>query len=151
MFWTSGKPRPLPVERLFSMTQSSLDDEATTTALFVQVELRKSVSTAAESVGVMLAPRGASNVTPLTTVVALNSELADKIGQSLLSSSSQSYSEATMWILPNLEEPLENTCNLPRVLKPSCTFWVAPTQTCQSSVPRKGTCGCVANPGRQPQ
>ena len=42
----------------------------------------------------MLAPRGAKNVTPLTTVVALNNELAAKIGQSLLSSSSQSYSES---------------------------------------------------------
>ena len=78
---------------LFSMTKSSLDDAANYRIICTGGSAQ-SVGTAAESVGVMLAPRGASNVTPLTTVVALNSELADKIGQSLLSSSSQSYSEA---------------------------------------------------------
>ena len=78
---------------LFSITKSSLDDAANYRIICTGGSAR-SVGTTAESVGVLLAPRGASNVTPLTTVVTLNSELADKIGQTLLSSGSQSYSEA---------------------------------------------------------
>jgi hypothetical protein len=77
---------------LFSFTKSSLDD-AQPYRIICTGGSARSVGTTAESVGVMLAPRGASNVTPLTTVVALNNELADKIGQTLLSSSSQNYSE----------------------------------------------------------
>ena len=43
----------------------------------------KSVTSTAETVGVMLAPRGARNITPLTTMVTLDSDLAAKIGQTL--------------------------------------------------------------------
>jgi hypothetical protein len=78
---------------LFSITKNSLDDSANYRIICTGGSAQ-SVGTTSESVGVMLAPRGARNVTPLTTVVSLNSELADKIGQTLLSSSSQSYSEA---------------------------------------------------------
>jgi len=78
---------------LFSLTQSPLDESSNYVINSVGGSAQ-SVGTAAESVGVMLAPRGARNITPLTTVVALNNELAAKIGQTLLSSSSQSYSEA---------------------------------------------------------
>ena len=78
---------------LFSITKSSLDD-AQNYRIACTGGSAQSVSTTTESVGAMLAPRGASNVTPLTTVVALNNELADKIGQTLLSSSSQNYSAA---------------------------------------------------------
>ena len=78
---------------LFSLNQSSLD-ESNNYRIITLGGTARSVSTSAESVGVMLAPRGSKNVTPLTTVVALNSELAAKIGQSLLSSSSRSYSES---------------------------------------------------------
>ena len=78
---------------LFSLTQSPLD-ESNNYVINSVGGSAQSVGTAAESVGVMLAPRGARNITPLTTVVALNNELAAKIGQTLLSSSSQSYSEA---------------------------------------------------------
>jgi hypothetical protein len=77
---------------LFSLTQSPLD-ESNNYRIMTVGGSAQSVSSAAESVGVMLAPRGASNVTPLTTVVALNNELSNKIGQSLLSSSSLSYTE----------------------------------------------------------
>ena len=75
------------------MTMSSLDEAANYRINCTGVSAQ-SICTAAKSVGLMLAPRGAGNVTPLTTVVALNSELADKTGQSLLSSSSRSYSES---------------------------------------------------------
>ena len=78
---------------LFSLTQSPLD-ESNNYRIVTLGGTAQSVSASAEAVGVMLAPRGAKNVTPLTTVVALNNELAAKIGQSLLSSSSQSYSES---------------------------------------------------------
>ena len=78
---------------LFSLTQSPLD-ESNNYRIVTLGGTARSVSASAEAVGVMLAPRGAKNVTPLTTVVALNNELAAKIGQSLLSSSSQSYSES---------------------------------------------------------
>ncbi len=78
---------------LFSLTQSPLD-ESNNYRIITLGGTAQSVSSSAESVGVMLAPRGSKNVTPLTTVVALNSELAAKIGQSLLSSSSRSYSES---------------------------------------------------------
>jgi len=43
----------------------------------------KSITSTAETVGVMLAPRGARNITPLTTMVTLDSDLAAKIGQTL--------------------------------------------------------------------
>jgi hypothetical protein len=43
----------------------------------------KSITSTAETVGVMLAPRAAKNITPLTTMVALDSDLAAKIGQTL--------------------------------------------------------------------
>ena len=78
---------------LFSLTQSPLDESNNYRVVTVG-GTAQSVSASKESVGVMLAPRGAKNVTPLTTVVALNNELAAKIGQSLLSSSSQSYTES---------------------------------------------------------
>ena len=78
---------------LFSLTKSALDESNNYRVITVGGSAR-SVSASAESIGVMLAPRGAKNVTPLTTVVALNTELADKIGQTLLSSSSQNYSES---------------------------------------------------------
>ncbi len=77
---------------LFSLTQSPLD-ESNNYRIVTVGGSAQSVGSAAESVGVMLAPRGAKNVTPLTTVVALNNELSNKIGQSLLSSNSLSYAE----------------------------------------------------------
>ena len=77
---------------LFTMTLNSLD-EAVYYRIICTGGSARSVGASAEAVGVMLAPRGASNVTPLTSVVALQPELADKIGQSLLTSSSRSYSE----------------------------------------------------------
>ena len=43
----------------------------------------KSITSTAETVGVMLAPRGARNITPLTTLVALDSDLAAKIEQEI--------------------------------------------------------------------
>ena len=43
----------------------------------------KSVTSIAEDVGVMLAPRGARNITPLTTMVTLDSDLAAKIEQEI--------------------------------------------------------------------
>ena len=92
MFWTLETSATTSPNSLFSMTMSSLD-EAADYRIVCTGGSAQSVGATAESVGLMLAPRGASNATPLTTVVALNSELADKIGQSLLSSSSQSYSE----------------------------------------------------------
>lgn len=76
---------------LFSLTMSNLD-ESNNYRLITVGGSAQSVSTSAESVGVMLAPRGARNITPLTTVVALNNELASKIEQDLLSNSSQTYS-----------------------------------------------------------
>ena len=78
---------------LFSLTQSPLD-ESNNYRIVTVGGTAQSISASKESVGVMLAPRSAKNVTPLTTVVALNNELAAKIGQSLLSSSSQSYTES---------------------------------------------------------
>jgi hypothetical protein len=75
---------------LFSLTQNSLD-ESNNYRIVTLGGTARSVSAFAESVGVMLAPRGATNVTPLTTMVALNNELADKIGQTL-SSGIGSYS-----------------------------------------------------------
>ena len=77
---------------LFTMTLNSLD-EAVYYRIICTGGSARSVGASAETVGVMLAPRGARHVTPLTSVVALQPELADKIGQSLLTSSSRSYSE----------------------------------------------------------
>jgi hypothetical protein len=75
---------------LFTMTKSSLDD-AQNYRIICTGGSARSVGAATESTGVMIASRGDSNVTPLTTMVALNSELADKINQTL-TAGTRSYS-----------------------------------------------------------
>jgi len=77
---------------LFSLTLDSLE-LATDYRIVSLGGTARSISDSSESIGVMIAPRGAKNITPLTTMVALNSELANKIDQPLLSISTQSYSE----------------------------------------------------------
>lgn len=77
---------------LFSLSLSALDEAANYRLISVGGTAR-SLQTTASSVGVMLAPRGAKNITPLTTVVALNNNLAAKISQTLTAGTTQ-YSVA---------------------------------------------------------
>jgi Raf kinase inhibitor-like YbhB/YbcL family protein len=77
---------------LFSLSLSALD-EATNYRLISVGGTARSLQATASSIGVMLAPRGAKNITPLTTVVALNNELAAKISQTLTAGTTQ-YSVA---------------------------------------------------------
>jgi Raf kinase inhibitor-like YbhB/YbcL family protein len=77
---------------LFSLSLSALDEAANYRLISVGGTAR-SLQATASSVGVMLAPRGAKNITPLTTVVALNNNLAAKISQTLTAGTTQ-YSVA---------------------------------------------------------
>ncbi len=73
---------------LFSLSLSALDEAANYRLISVGGTAR-SLQATASSVGVMLAPRGAKNITPLTTVVALNNNLAAKISQTLTAGTTQ--------------------------------------------------------------
>ena len=63
---------------LFTLDLNQLDEIASYRLISTGGTAR-ALTSSAESVGVMLAPRGAKNITPLTTVVALNTNLASAI------------------------------------------------------------------------